>query len=99
MGKSFAPIEVETGAGDVLFVPGGIAHQVENLDRSLAVSMNYVDASNVADFLRDADAAGSEFYVRWRDALEHFKPSMLREPPDLPWRRHASGPRAWEVFE
>jgi hypothetical protein len=35
--------------GDVLFVPAGCAHQVENIgcDTSIAVSFNYVDESNI----------------------------------------------------
>jgi oxalate decarboxylase/phosphoglucose isomerase-like protein (cupin superfamily) len=38
-----------TAAGDVLFVPAGCAHQVENIgcDTTIAVSFNYVDKSNL----------------------------------------------------
>jgi uncharacterized RmlC-like cupin family protein len=38
-----------TATGDVLFVPAGCAHQVENTgcDTSVAVSFNYVDESNL----------------------------------------------------
>ena len=38
---------VDLEPGELLFVPGGLAHTVENLTPSLAISMNYVDASNV----------------------------------------------------
>ncbi|CAN0220386.1 unnamed protein product, partial [Discosporangium mesarthrocarpum] len=34
-------------AGDLLFVPAGSPHQVENLTDTLAVSSNYVDATNL----------------------------------------------------
>jgi len=40
--------EAELSAGDVIFVPAGAAHQVENLADSVAVSMNYVDGSNLS---------------------------------------------------
>lgn len=35
------------GPGDGLFVPAGSPHQVTNLSPSVAISMNYVDASNL----------------------------------------------------
>jgi len=35
------------GPGDGLFVPAGSPHQVTNLSPSVAISMNYVDASNI----------------------------------------------------
>ena len=35
-------------AGDLLFVPAGCPHAVENLSDTLAVSCNYVDATNLA---------------------------------------------------
>ncbi|CAM9505435.1 unnamed protein product, partial [Laminaria digitata] len=34
-------------AGDLLFVPAGCPHRVENLTDTLALSCNYVDATNV----------------------------------------------------
>ena len=37
--------------GDVLFVPAGCPHRVENLTDTLAVSCNYVDATNVGGAL------------------------------------------------
>lgn len=35
------------GPGDGLFVPSGSPHQVTNLSPSIAISMNYIDASNI----------------------------------------------------
>ncbi|CAN0365462.1 unnamed protein product, partial [Scytosiphon promiscuus] len=34
-------------AGDILFVPSGCPHYVENLTDTLALSCNYVDSTNV----------------------------------------------------
>ena len=39
------------GPGDGLFVPAGSPHQVTNLSPSIAISMNYIDASNVENAL------------------------------------------------
>ena len=33
--------------GELLFVPGGLPHTVENLTPTMAISTNYVDASNM----------------------------------------------------
>ena len=41
------PLESVLQAGEVLFVPAGCPHWVENLDTSLAVSANFVDMSNI----------------------------------------------------
>lgn len=38
-------------SGDVLFVPAGCPHHVENLTDTLALSCNYVDATNVDNAL------------------------------------------------
>ena len=39
--------------GEILFVPSNSPHHVLNLDASVAISGNYVDATNVADVVRD----------------------------------------------
>ena len=41
------PRECVLKAGDLLFVPAGCPHRVENLTKSLAISANFVDRSNV----------------------------------------------------
>lgn len=38
--------EAIIGPGDLIFVPAGAPHQVENLEPTIAISQNYVDASN-----------------------------------------------------
>jgi uncharacterized protein YjlB len=45
-------------AGDVLFVPAGCAHRVETLAPSIAVSGNFVDASNLDNVCAELRAAG-----------------------------------------
>lgn len=42
------PRECVLGAGELLFVPFGCPHRVENLTKSLAISANFVDGSNLA---------------------------------------------------
>ena len=46
---AFQPFEVVLEAGDVLFVPRGCPHRVDNLSASVAVSGNFVNASNAAE--------------------------------------------------
>ena len=41
------PRECILKAGELLFVPAGCPHRVENLTKSLAISANFVDRSNV----------------------------------------------------
>lgn len=38
--------------GDVIFVPAGCPHRVENLTDTLALSCNYVDATNIEASLK-----------------------------------------------
>ncbi len=40
------PRECVLDAGELLFVPFGCPHRVENLQKSLAISANFVDESN-----------------------------------------------------
>ena len=35
------------GPGELLFVPSGCPHRVENLEKSLAISANFVNGSNI----------------------------------------------------
>eukprot|EP00927_Polykrikos_kofoidii_P038036 TRINITY_DN32294_c0_g1_i1.p1 TRINITY_DN32294_c0_g1~~TRINITY_DN32294_c0_g1_i1.p1 ORF type:complete len:493 (+),score=69.26 TRINITY_DN32294_c0_g1_i1:108-1586(+) len=39
-------VEVEVGAGETILVPGGVPHQVVNLEDTIAVSQNFADASH-----------------------------------------------------
>jgi len=40
-------VRVRLKPGELLFVPGGLPHTVENLTPTMAISTNYVDASNM----------------------------------------------------
>ena len=46
------------GPGDGLFVPAGSPHQVTNLSPSIAISMNYIDASNIDTALASTKLEG-----------------------------------------
>ena len=46
-----SPSVVTLTAGQVLFVPAGSPHRVENLEESVAVSGNMVDESNLEECL------------------------------------------------
>ena len=50
--------EVIVHAGEVLFVPGGTPHAVENLTDALAVAGNFVDESNLESVLADMRCMG-----------------------------------------
>lgn len=41
------PRECVLQPGELLFVPAGCTHRVENLEKSLAISANFVDSSNI----------------------------------------------------
>ena len=45
--QALHPVEVVLEAGELLFVPQGSPHYVENLTLSIAVSGNFVDQTNV----------------------------------------------------
>ena len=40
-------------AGELIFIPAGCPHQVQNLEATLAVAMNFVDGANVARFVAE----------------------------------------------
>lgn len=46
-------------ADDLIFVPAGWPHQVENLETSIAVSANFIDASNIQKSLEEAEILGN----------------------------------------
>ena len=47
------PRECVLKAGELLFVPAGCPHRVENLTKSLAISANFVDRSNLELVLKE----------------------------------------------
>lgn len=50
--------QVVIGPGDVLFVPGGTPHFVENLDATISYAGNFVDEGNVDAVLDDLKTMG-----------------------------------------
>ena len=60
------PAEVVVEAGEVLFMPGGCPHRVQNLEDSVSFAGNFVDSSNVEAVLADQLALGR----RYPEALE-----------------------------
>ena len=56
--RSVPVFEGELNAGELIFVPAGWAHEVCNLDHAVAVSANFVDASNLERARKALDARG-----------------------------------------
>ena len=47
--------EIKLEADDLIFVPAGWPHQVDNLETSVAMSANFIDASNVQRCIEEAE--------------------------------------------
>lgn len=47
--------EINLEADDLIFVPAGWPHQVDNLETSVAMSANFIDASNVQRCIEEAE--------------------------------------------
>lgn len=69
--QDLSPYSVILRPGQVLFVPSGCPHRVENLETSVAISGNFVDDSNVLDAVahlqRNAllDSRAGELLEEW----------------------------------
>ena len=80
-------IDVVVEAGETIFVPANLPHFVVSLESTLAVSHNYVDSSNLLDFISETRTQ----YVRHAelDRLEALALSgAIRVGPDpkpIPW--------------
>eukprot|EP00658_Telonema_sp_P-2_P029672 TRINITY_DN22529_c0_g1_i1.p1 TRINITY_DN22529_c0_g1~~TRINITY_DN22529_c0_g1_i1.p1 ORF type:complete len:362 (+),score=91.97 TRINITY_DN22529_c0_g1_i1:109-1086(+) len=80
------PYTFVQNAGELLFIPGGSPHQVRNLERSLAVSMNYVDHTNVHRAIREIELDGAgEQTIETFKRLARVVP-QVQEPVDQSWR-------------
>ena len=55
------PVEAVVEAGEVLFVPGGCPHRVENLAESISFAGNFVDDSNLEAVLADQCALAHRY--------------------------------------
>lgn len=62
-------------AGELLFVPGGTPHAVENVSDCLAIAGNFVDDSNLDAALRDMRVLGlvNESVSAAADALDEME--------------------------
>lgn len=84
------PIQCVLEPGELLFVPAGCPHRVENLETSLAISGNFVDLSNI-DSVREELAMTSLVDDRSHDLYKQlsdpeFKTSMQSDLDHLPWK-------------
>lgn len=91
------PIECLLQPGEILFVPSGCPHHVENMSNSLAISSNYVDVSNVAAVKQELGAASLVDEGAWQllRQLEGGEVSLEsdEEQRDLSWREFKTWPR------
>ena len=83
--------------GDLLFVPSGCAHRVENLTLSLAISANFVDLSNFPLVKKElhyrslVDPNAQELLHQFDDL--NFPSKMFSKQTDLSWERFKKWPR------
>ena len=84
------PTEVTLSPGELLFVPAGSPHRVENLEPSLAISANFVDRSNYDGVLKElrVNALRDHRADALLQALEKldFSGALTYEQKDLPWK-------------
>ena len=87
--------EANVSAGELIFIPELWAHQVHNVDATIAISNNFVDDDSFTNYVRLADAL-LEFYKRapsgsidanavGATARRLLKAGFARETPEFPW--------------
>lgn len=90
------PGEVYDGileAGEVIFIPADCPHQVRNLEKTVAVAVNFVDSVNLDGFKRSLGqqqdrSVGEEYRKLARDLqlLDRLGSTPVHPPQDLPFR-------------
>ena len=91
--SSVTPKECILCPGEVLLVPAGCPHRVENLKTSLAISANFVDSSNFELVQQELQTNGliDERSAKLFDSVifssNNFNSAMDFEIPHLPWSR------------
>jgi len=93
--KSVPRYECILEPGEIIFVPASSAHQVKNLEDSLALSGNYVDASNWEDAKEELAATttrseGTDGREQAKHILKYWEKStfdaeMELSPLDMPY--------------
>lgn len=83
--------------GELLFVPYGCPHRVENLEDSVAVSANFVDLSNFKIVLKELKA-NAMLDPRAKELLtqmtrDDFPTKMFSQQKDLQWLEFKTWPR------
>ncbi|KAL3877711.1 hypothetical protein ACJMK2_035376 [Sinanodonta woodiana] len=102
--RNVQPRECILEPGDVLFVPAGCPHRVENLDTSLAISGNFVDLSNFSR-VKDELQINSLLDPRARHLLdqflvEGFRCNMSSDITDMKWEDYTGAVHAnYEHYE
>ena len=91
------PRECILQPGDVLFVPAGCPHRVENLEKSLAISSNFVDLSNFEAVCKElrVNALVDERAEQLLEIFEskEFSCEMDEQQQMLPWKEFKTWPR------
>lgn len=83
--------------GELLFVPHGCPHRVENLQDSLAVSANFVDLSNLQVVIEELKASAlldpraEDLWLQMRRT--DFPVKMFSQQKDLAWDEFKMWPR------
>lgn len=76
------PVECILQPGEMLFVPAGCPHRVENLEPSLAISSNFVDKSNF-DHVKQELEINSHMDIRSEELLLQFNDINFNESMDM----------------
>ncbi|XP_076454119.1 uncharacterized protein LOC143289129 [Babylonia areolata] len=90
------PMECVLEAGELLFVPGGSPHYVENLETTLAISANFVDLSNFGRVLEELDVSAlldpRAADLVWQFQQPSFVSHMKLDIGDMPWKEFKTWP-------
>ena len=74
--QELKPVEVTLKSGEILFVPRGSPHRVENVTKSIAISGNFVNASNVNETAK---------HLRKSSFVDPTAANLLRQFIDNKW--------------
>ncbi|XP_067671162.1 uncharacterized protein [Haliotis asinina] len=88
------PLQCDLKQGEVLFVPSGCPHYVENLEASVAISANFVDLSNLPAVKKELEVSAL-VDPRAEDLLKQLEDPMFPQNLDssieeLPWQQFKS---------